>query len=126
MVLDQQRSVRKETGARYKRQHAKRKSAMGRSPTLSKIDASVATRGNRVRGGARKLRILRSNIINLYDPKTKKFSKVEAKIVVENPANRHYVRRNVITKGTVVQTEKGNVKITSRPGQDGVLNGVLI
>ena len=126
MVLDQQRSVRKETGARYKRQHAKKKSALGRSPTLSKIDTSLATKENRVRGGGRKLRILRSNIINLYDPKTKKYTKAEAKIVVENPGNRHYVRRNIITRGTIVQTDKGNVKITSRPGQDGVLNGVLV
>jgi len=32
----------------------------------------------------------------------------------------------ILTKGAIVETELGKVKITSRPGQDGVLNGVLI
>ena len=46
--------------------------------------------------------------------------------VVGNPANRHFVRRNIITKGSFVDTEKGKVRITSRPGQDGSLNGVFV
>ena len=33
-------------------------------------------------------------------------------------ANRHYVRRNILTKGTVITTDKGNAVITSRPGQE--------
>ncbi|MFH1511592.1 MAG: 30S ribosomal protein S8e, partial [Candidatus Woesearchaeota archaeon] len=33
---------------------------------------------------------------------------------------------NIITKGTIVDTDKGKVRITSRPGQDGTLNGVLV
>ena len=37
-----------------------------------------------------------------------------------------YVRRNIITKGAIVKTEAGLVKITSRPGQDGTLNGILV
>ena len=47
-------------------------------------------------------------------------------MVVENPANRHYIRRNILTRGTIIKTEKGNARITSRPGQDGVVNAVLI
>jgi len=65
-------------------------------------------------------------MINVYDPKTKKYSKVEIKTVVENPANRHYVRRNILTKGTIVDTSLGKAKITSRPGQEAVLNGILV
>ena len=45
--------------------------------------------------------------------------------VIKNDANPNYIRRNILTKGAVVETDKGNVKITSRPGHDGVLNGVL-
>lgn len=126
MVLDQQRSNRKETGARYKRQHAKKKHVMGREPTLTKIDDKPATRTIRVRGGNDKTRVMRTNIANVYDPKTKKYSKAKIEMVVENPANRHYVRRNIMTKGTVVKTDKGNAKITSRPGQDGVINAILV
>jgi small subunit ribosomal protein S8e len=46
--------------------------------------------------------------------------------VVESPADVNYVRRNIITKGAVVETDIGKVRLTSRPGKDGVLNGVLI
>jgi small subunit ribosomal protein S8e len=46
--------------------------------------------------------------------------------VVENQANPHFVRRNIVTKGAVVETELGRVRITSRTGQDGVVNAVLI
>ncbi|MBT3721103.1 30S ribosomal protein S8e [archaeon] len=126
MVLDQQRSQRKETGARYKRQHAKKKHVMGRDPSMTKIDEKPALRKIRVRGGQEKNRLLRTNVANVFDPKTKKYVKAKIEAVVENPANRHYVRRNVMTKGTVVKTNKGNAKITSRPGQDGVINAILV
>jgi small subunit ribosomal protein S8e len=125
MVLDQQRSVRKETGARYKRQHGKKKDAIGRTPTLTKI-GEKATKEMRVRGHNVKLRALRTDIANLYDPKTKKYLKAKIKIVTGNPANRHYVRRNIMTKGTIIQTDKGDARVTSRPGQDGVINAVLV
>jgi len=46
--------------------------------------------------------------------------------VVSSEANRHFVRRNIITKGAIVRTEAGDAKITSRPGQEGAINAVLI
>ena len=46
--------------------------------------------------------------------------------VIENSANPNYVRRNIITKGAIVETELGHAKVTSRPGQDGVVNGVIV
>jgi small subunit ribosomal protein S8e len=125
MVLDPQRSVRKETGARYKRQHGKKKEALGRTPTLTKI-GEKATKEMKGRGTRVKLRVLRADVANLYDPKTKKYVKAKIKIVTGNPANRHYVRRNIMTKGTLIQTDKGDAKVTSRPGQDGVINAVLV
>lgn len=60
------------------------------------------------------------------DPKNNKMQIAEILGVIENHANDHFVRRNIITKGAVVETNLGQVKITSRPGQDGVVNGVLI
>jgi SSU ribosomal protein S8E len=50
----------------------------------------------------------------------------EIKNVVENPANPHYVRRNIINKGAVLETNMGKIKVTSRSGQNGALNGVLL
>ena len=80
----------------------------------------------RARSNIRKVRTLSTETANLYDPKEKKYSQVKIKSVLDNPANKHYVRRNIMTKGTVIDTEKGKAKITSRPGQDGVINAVLI
>ena len=126
MVLDQQRSRRKETGALYKRQHAKKKRALGRAPTLTKVDESQSTRKIRGRGGKEKIRLLRANTANVFDPKKKKYLTAKIEMVMESPANRHYIRRNILTKGTVIKTDKGNAKITSRPGQDGIVNAVLV
>ena len=55
-----------------------------------------------------------------------KISKVEIKNVLETPSNRFLARQNVITKGTIVDTELGKVKITNRPSQEGNINGILI
>jgi small subunit ribosomal protein S8e len=46
--------------------------------------------------------------------------------VRENPANPNYVQRNIITKGAILETDLGLVRVRSRPGQDGVLNGVRV
>ena len=64
--------------------------------------------------------------MNLTDPATGKSQVVDVLGVIENSANPNYVRRNIITKGAIVETPEGNAKVTSRPGQDGVLNGILI
>ena len=36
------------------------------------------------------------------------------------------VRRNIITKGSIVETKLGKAKVTCRPGQEGSVNGVLL
>ncbi len=79
----------------------------------------------RGRGGNKKIRLVSSNSVNASDSKGH-VRKAKIITVVENPANPNYVRRNIITKGCVVKTEAGLVKITSRPSQGGILNGVLI
>ena len=126
MVLDQQRSRRKETGALYKRQHSKKKRALGRAPTLTKVDESQSIKKIRTRGGKEKIRLLRANTANVFDPKKKKYVTAKIEMVMESPANRHYIRRNILTKGTVIKTDKGNAKVTSRPGQDGIVNAILV
>ena len=57
--------------------------------------------------------------------------KCEVTCLEENAANKDYTRRNIITKGAVLsaKTPDGKdvkVKVTSRPGQDGVLNAKLL
>lgn len=125
MVVTQSRSKRKESGGRYIAARKKRKHAIGRTPTLTRV-GEKELRKVRTKGGAAKTKSLRLDEANVFDPKTKKYSKAKIKSVMENPANRHYVRRNIITKGAVIDTEKGKAKVTSRPGQEGTINAVLI
>jgi len=58
----------------------------------------------------------------------KRFKTEKAQImrVVRNPANIDYDRRGVITKGAVIETSLGLAHVTSRPGQDGIVNAVLM
>ena len=77
-------------------------------------------------GGGVKVHQTATNVCNLYDPKSKKFIKATIKIVTAKPANRHYMRRNVLTKGTVIETDKGKARVTNRPGQEGQINAILM
>lgn len=86
------------------------------------------TRKRTVRGKFKtiKQKILSTETVNLIDKKTGKCIKAKIKTVVDNPANKNFVRRNILTRGTIIDTDKGKAKITSRPGQQGTLNAVLI
>ncbi len=125
MAILQLRSRRKASGGRYKRPTVKRLGRLGRLPVLTKL-GSRKRKSIRVIGGNHKFKTLAENKVNVFDPKTKKHTVLDITSVVENPANRHYVRRNVLTKGAIVETKQGRVQLTSRPGQNVVLNGKLL
>ena len=76
-------------------------------------------------GGNTMVRVLVDNKVAVSDG-SGKTNIHKIKNVVENPSNPNYVRRNILTKSAVIETDKGLVRITSRPGHDGVINGVLI
>ena len=75
-------------------------------------------------GGNYKLRLLRDLFVNVSSGSVTR--RVRILDLVDNPANRFFKRRGIITKGAIVRTEIGLAKITSKPGRDGVLNAVLI
>jgi small subunit ribosomal protein S8e len=81
---------------------------------------------DRVLGGATKKRVLSHNVANVLDPSAKKFTQATITTILEVGANRNFVRRNIMTKGTVIETSAGKARITNRPGQDGVINAVLV
>ncbi|MFH1209594.1 MAG: 30S ribosomal protein S8e [archaeon] len=125
MAILQKRSKRKTSGGRYKGRLPKRVHNLGNLPRNTKIGKKTL-RDIRTRGGHRKAFLLNEDVINVYDKKDKKYKKVKIMTVVQSPANRHFVRRNILTKGAIVKTELGDVRITSRPGQEGSINGVLV
>ena len=125
MAISQGKSIRSPSGARIVANRGKRKSELGRDPAETRVDEK-RLRKIRTRGGKEKLRLAAANKINLTDVKSGKTQVTDILGVIENDANPNYVRRNIVTKGAVVETPEGNAKVTSRPGQDGVVNGILI
>ena len=125
MAILQLRSNRKSTGGRYKKPKVRRLARMGRLPVFTKI-GSTRQKSVRTIGGNTKNKFLSVEKINVLDPKTKKHVLLGVDNVVKNPANRHYVRRKILTKGAIVETKKGKARITSRPGQSSVVNAVLL
>ena len=76
-------------------------------------------------GGNEKMVTLSIKEVNVTDKKGKT-KKTEIVDVIENSANPHLVRRNIITKGAVIETKLGKAKVTSRPGQEGAVSAVLV
>jgi|APFre7841882654_1041346.scaffolds.fasta_scaffold11393_4 small subunit ribosomal protein S8e len=125
MARSQARPRLSVTGSRYKAYRKKKQHELGGVPVFTKIGKkNVHT--VRTMGSNQKLKLIQEEFVNVYNKSTKKHAKVKIKTVVENKANPHYVRRNIITKGTVVDTELGRVRITSRPGQIGLCDGILV
>jgi small subunit ribosomal protein S8e len=125
MARSQARSKRKYTGKKYKHFRKKRKRELERS----RIDTEIGQekkKKQRVMGGNFKLKLFATQYINITDPGTNKTKKVRILGFEENLASKDLNRRHVLTKGAIVETELGNARITSRPGQHGVLNGVLV
>lgn len=124
MVIHQARSKRKISGGKQTLPWTKKKKELGGFPTLTKIGA-LKIRTKRGRGGKKKKKAISLKQINVYDPKTKKYSKADIVSVLQNKASRHYVRRQIITKGAIVETNLGNAIVTNRPGQEGFINAKL-
>ena len=124
MAISQLRSNRKKTGGRYKRIKGKKKAYNGSLPAMTRI-GPISARVRRVLGGNVKPRLLCTDTVNVAD--NGKVSKDSVVSVLENTANRNYIRRNVLTKGAVVELKSGKKAIiTSRPGQSKVLNAKVI
>ena len=121
----QGKSVRKYTGARLKKARGKRKVEIGRAPAETHIGED-RHKTIRTHGGNHKVRALRANQASVSNPKTGITTRATIENVEENKANPNYVRRNLLTKGAIIRTELGRARIVSRPGQDGVINAVLV
>ena len=118
-------SRRKVSGGRIVRSRGKRKFEMGREPTDTHL-APVRSRKIRTFGGNEKMRLFRCDVANVTDPKDGITRKCAIETVEGNPANQYYTRRNIITKGATIKTDLGSARVTNRPGQEGVVNAVLM
>ncbi|GAB3697100.1 30S ribosomal protein S8e [Halorubrum pallidum] len=122
-MKDQGRSTRKRTGGRLKPASNKKRHQLGREPAETTVGE---TRVQYIdsRGTETKVRALSTNVAQVADDGT--VSEAEIENVVENPSNVNYARRNIVTKGAIIETSAGRARVTSRPGQTGQVNAVLI
>jgi len=116
---------RKKTGGKRRTHRRKRSYEIGGTAAQTAVGETKRKRSI-VRGGNMKLRLLSCNIANVTDPSTNVTKKVEITNVVRNPSNVDYERRGIITKGAIIATPLGEAHVTSRPGQDGVVNAILM
>ncbi|MHA1346778.1 MAG: 30S ribosomal protein S8e [Candidatus Heimdallarchaeaceae archaeon] len=119
------RSRKKLSGGLIKQATSKKKRDLGRYPAETLI-STRKLKHIRTRGGNEKHRVLSDEFANVLDQATGISQKSKILNVLENRANREYARRRIITKGCVLDTELGKVRVTSRPGQHGIISGVLI
>ena len=116
---------RKPSGGRKRAFRMKNKFERGSFPTETTL-GKTRKKVSRRRGGKIKIRLLSVSLANVSNSSTGKTEKTEILRIIKNPANVDYNRRGVITKGTVIETPLGTARVTSRPGQDGLVNAVLL
>ncbi len=115
--------MRKRTGGRRRPSSDKKKHQLGSEPTETQVgEARLKTVD--ARGGAQKVRALTTDTASVAVDGGVVAAEIEN--VAENPSNPNYARRNIITKGAIIETSEGRARVTSRPGQDGQVNAVLV
>lgn len=115
------------------RRRDKRVASKGGSFTSTKVNVSLEKNKHKTvlgRGNTEKLKLFETKTANVLDREKRKHESLEIVRVIENNANREYARRNIITKGSLIEVKKDSellkAKVTSRPGQTGTVNAVLV
>jgi len=114
---------RKISGGKYHKKMKKKKYSQVGHVRVVKL-GEKKTKILRGMGGTKKTISLSQNFINVI--KNGKAKKVKIKNVVETPSNRFLARQNVLVKSAIVDTDLGKARITNRPSQEGIVQGVLL
>jgi len=118
------RKGKKISGGKYVQGRKKKSYEIAGQKRTIKIEED-RRKTKRTRGGNKKVFLFKAKFVNVQT-KNKGQKKVEIKNVLETPSNRFLARQNIITKGAIIETEIGKVKVTNRPSQAGIVNGILI
>ncbi|MFH1785837.1 MAG: 30S ribosomal protein S8e [Candidatus Micrarchaeota archaeon] len=111
------------TGGRRRKYKDKKLSHGGGVFSATKVADKELKKPSRGRGGTYRTKLKKAVFINVVSKDKMKKVKILKVLSSHNP---EFVRMNIMTRGAVVETELGKVKITNRIGQDGVINGVLV
>lgn len=107
----------------------KRKYGIGRHPVETVI-AEDKRKKIGTKGGSFKVKLVSAKYANVVIEG--KPVKCEITGFIENPANKEYTKRKVITKGALINVKPPGdkkelkVRVVSRPGQDGTVNAVSL
>jgi small subunit ribosomal protein S8e len=116
---------RKLTGGRKVAMRGRRKFEIDRYPN-EPVAGPTQIVVRRTRGNNNKIAFKTAEFANVIDQENKNVTKSKILRVTKNPANKDYERRGVISKGAIIEVENGAAKVVSRPGQDGVVNAILV
>ena len=114
----------KTTGGRRHPLRIRRKYETDRYPNEA-INGAQVTVTRRIRGNNKKTALKSIDFVNLSTREAKvKKSKIIK--VLENATNNDYKRRGIITKGAILETQDGKCRVVSKPGQNGIVNAILL
>ncbi|MFH1711363.1 MAG: 30S ribosomal protein S8e [Nanoarchaeota archaeon] len=116
---------RKITGGKYHKLRKKKLHELDRQTRKVKL-GKEKRKFLKGKGGSKKSVLLFTEIVNVLDKKTGKTKKAKIKNVLETPSNKFLARQNIMTKGTIIETDIGKAKISNRPSQEGSINAILI
>ena len=109
-----------------KQARGKRRTEISSENQFAYLGEEDLRKNYRKTAGSQTVRLLAVHEINVNDSKEGKTVRATINTVLENDADPNYVRRNIVTKGAIVDTDIGRVRVTSRPGMHGVVSGVLL
>ncbi len=112
------------TGGRRVPLRIRRKYETDRYPN-EPINGAQVTVTRRIRGNNKKTALKSIDFVNLAtgEARVKKSRIIK---VLENATNNDYQRRGIITKGAILETQEGKCRVVSKPGQNGIVNAVLL
>ena len=112
------------TGGRRVPLRIRRKYEIDRYPNEA-VNGAQVTITRRVRGNNKKTALKTIDFVNLAtgDVKVKKAKIIK---VLDNATNNDYKRRGIITKGAILETQEGKCRVISKPGQNGIVNAILL
>lgn len=102
----------------------RRRSESGNYFSATKLAEGNESIAVRHRGGSVSVRLKKAGEVNLLTKEG--YKKVKIKGVLESKDNRNFARQNIITKGTIINTEAGKAVVINRPGRDGAVTARLL
>jgi small subunit ribosomal protein S8e len=102
----------------------KRRHEVGSYFTATKLGAENTVNSIRARGGNTISKLKNAAFANVLTGSGYKKAKITS--VVESKDNRNFARLNIITKGTIIETELGKAQVINRPGREGTVTARLV